>query len=219
MRRLVMLLMLVVVLLPAAADAFVDPERLLASGALPPPPPPGSLADRADLDAVLLMEALRTPALAAEAAADADLLPRGWAEARLGRALSAAEAAFFDEARAGMTRAIDIAKATGAQRPRPAAQDARVAPSLSIVGHGTNSWPSGRAAATRVWAGILADLEPGRAGALQAAAHRAGDLRVIGGVHYPSDVTAGRMLADRYLAALRASPDYQARLAMVRDLR
>lgn len=204
---------------PAAEPALVDPDRLLASGALPPPPAPDSLADRADLDAVLLVQGMRTPALAAEAAADAALMPQAWAAARLGRPLVPAEAAFFDAARAGMTQAIDRAKAQGAQRPRPATRDSRVSPSLSIEGHGTNSWPSGRAAATLAWAGILSDLEPDRAQALAAAAQRSGDLRVIGGVHYPSDVAAGRMLAARYLADLRASPAYRSRLAVLRPNR
>ncbi len=218
MRHLFVLVLLL--LAPQApVQAFVDPQRLLASGALPAPPPADSLADRADLDAVLLVQDLRTPALEEEARADADLTPLQWAQARLGRRLSSAEAAFFEEARAGMTRTIDIAKASGAQRPRPAARDPRVRPSLSIEGHGSNSWPSGRAAATQSWAGILADIEPARAEALAAAAHRSGDLRVIGGVHYPSDVIAGRMLAVRFLADLRATPDYRERLQALRGSR
>lgn len=202
---------------PAPAQTFVDAERAGLVALLPPPPPDDSLAGRADLEAVLLVQAIRTPAQTQAAATDADLGPLEWAEAVLGpdypRARFPEHYALFELARADMTRTVDLVKAKGHQRARPAVRDRRVRPSLPVEGHGANSWPSGRAAASRVWAGILSDLFPARAEALAEAARRTGDHRVLGGVHYPTDLVAGHLLADGFLRQLRASAAYRAAVA------
>jgi acid phosphatase (class A) len=49
--------------------------------------------------------------------------------------------------------------------------------------------------------------------AILARGRQIGDDRVIGGVHFPSDVEAGRTLAQAIFAKLMASPDFQADLA------
>lgn len=169
---------------------------------------------------MLLVQRLRSPAQEPEAAADADLAPPALALRQLGVGYSAARYplafALFDAARADMTRAVDVVKARGPQRARPHARDRRVQPSLSIKRRGGNAWPSGRAAATRVWASVLGDIFPERRDALLAAARRSGELRLIGGVHYPTDIVAGERLADAFLARLRADPAYRVRLLLAR---
>jgi acid phosphatase (class A) len=206
---------------PVAAQSYVDAERdglVLVVGV---PPSPGSAAFAADLEAVLIAQMHRSDIEAYAAAFDGELSARQWAEMVLGKDFGAADYpaayALFDAVRADMTRVVDVVKAKGPQRSRPHMDDPRVRPSLSVEGHGSNSWPSGRAAATRVWAGVLADIFPNGTRDLAFAAERSAALRLIGGVHYPSDLVAGKRLADQFLLLLRANPDYRRQLAMARS--
>lgn len=201
---------------PAAAQSFVNGERDGILALLPAPPVDASIAGQADLATVLLIQRLRSRADETAASADAGLGPLDWAREALGAGYEAdrhpERFALFERARRDMTALVDLVKARGPQRARPAARDPRVRPSLSVEGHGANSWPSGRAAASRAWAGILSDLFPERADALALAAQRTGESRLIGGVHYPTDLAAGHWLADAFLARLRAHSAYRAEL-------
>lgn len=206
----------VLVAAPAAAQTFVDAERDGLVTVAGQPPTDASREGVADLEAVLLVQRLRNRDVELEATIDGDMPARTWASRALGPDFTPERFPLsfelFDEVRADMTKVVDVAKAKGAQRKRPHQRDARVEPSLSVEGHGSNSWPSGRTAATRVWAAVLADLFPGRKAALDTAAARSAELRLIGGVHYPSDLVAGRMLAHAFLVKLRALPAYRSRL-------
>lgn len=206
---------------PAGAQNFVDAGRDGLIALVEAPPGDGSVAGAADLETVHIIEGLRTPAVEREAAIDGDMPALQWAERSLGPGYSPdrqpAAFALFELVRSDMTKVVDDVKAAGYQRQRPHQRDPGVRPSLSIEGHGSNAWPSGRAAATRVWAGVLADIFPERSDALVLAARRSAHLRVIGGVHYPTDLIAGYRLADAFLAKLRASPLYQCRLAAARQ--
>ena len=206
----------------AGAQTFVGAERDGLLAAMPAPPTDESLAGQADLEAVLIAQAQRSEVEAHAAAFDGDLGPRAWAAFNLGPDVRPDRYplafALFDAVRTDMTKVVDDVKAKGHQRPRPHQRDPlRVKPSLSIKGHGSNSWPSGRAAASRVWAGVLSDLFPEKAETLAAAAERTALLRVVGGVHYPSDLVAGKALADHFLRTLRGRPDYQRRLREARN--
>ncbi len=74
-------------------------------------------------------------------------------------------------------------------RPRPSQVD----PSLSstVMVSSTPSYPCEHAAAAGAASTILSHLFPNEAGALAAMAEEAGRTRVVAGVQYPSDVTAG----------------------------
>ena len=58
-----------------------------------------------------------------------------------------------------------------------------------------------------------AQLAPDLKAAILARGLQIGDDRVIGGVHFPSDVDAGRTLAHDLFTRLMASPAFQADLA------
>jgi acid phosphatase (class A) len=201
---------------PATAQTFIDAGRDGLLEAQTPPPADDTLAGAADLVAVLVVQGLRDGDVEVEARIDGDLPALTWALRALGPgydpAYQPAAFALFDAVRVDMTRAVDMIKAQGAQRVRPHQRDPRVKPSLSIEGHGSNSWPSGRAAATRVWAGVLTDLFPERAPQLEAAADRSATLRLIGGVHYPTDLVEGKRLADMFLERLRANSTYRTQI-------
>jgi acid phosphatase (class A) len=75
------------------------------------------------------------------------------------------------------------------------------------------SYPSGHSMAGWSWALILAEAEPAKASALLQAGREMGMSRVVCGVHYPTDVEAGRTLGAAMVARLHADPAFMADLA------
>jgi acid phosphatase (class A) len=205
---------------PAAAQTFVDAQKHGLITVLGQPPSPDSHAQQADLEAVLSSQMQRSDIEAYAAQLDGGLSALQWAQAVLGKDYAPEKHpeafALFEVVRADISKTLDVVKDKGPQRKRPHQQDARVKPSLSVQAHETNSWPSARSAASRVWAGVLSDLFPNKKIELAAAAERTAALRLIGGVHYPSDIAAGKRLADAFLIKLREHPEYQARLKRIR---
>lgn len=78
------------------------------------------------------------------------------------------------------------------------------------------SYPSGHSMVAWSWALILTEAAPGRADALLRLGQDSGDSRAICGVHYPTDVQAGRTLAAGMVARLHAEPAFTADLAAAR---
>ncbi|WOP15197.1 phosphatase PAP2 family protein [Ottowia sp. SB7-C50] len=74
------------------------------------------------------------------------------------------------------------------------------------------SYPSGHAALGWAWALVLAELMPERADALLQRGHAYGQSRVICGVHWQSDVEAGRLMGAAAVARLHAHPPFQAQM-------
>nr|WP_313418488.1 phosphatase PAP2 family protein [Brevundimonas diminuta] len=101
------------------------------------------------------------------------------------------------------------AKASHA-RPRPFVSEPAdicvdAAPWLAESG----SYPSGHAAMGWAWALVLSELAPDRAEAILTRGLAYGDSRVICGVHYVSDVEAGRLMGAALVARLKAEPAFQ----------
>jgi len=105
-------------------------------------------------------------------------------------------------------------------RPYVGAADGRTCDprSLGSATGGTlsYSWPSGHAAYGRLVARILAAATPARGAAITAWGDGVGDHRVACRVHWPSDVAAGRRLADALYTDLAAKPRFIADLAAAR---
>ncbi|WP_309604411.1 phosphatase PAP2 family protein [Phenylobacterium sp.] len=74
------------------------------------------------------------------------------------------------------------------------------------------SYPSGHAMTGWAWALILAEIAPAKASALMVAGREIGQSRVVCGVHFPSDVAAGRDLGAAMVARLHADRAFQADL-------
>ncbi len=102
-------------------------------------------------------------------------------------------------------------------RPYVGQADARTCDprTLGASSGGTLSYafPSGHAAFGELWAKALADAAPARAAPLMAWGRSMGDNRIACRVHWPSDVVAGRKLADALYARIAATPDFKADLA------
>lgn len=196
-----------------AAVRFVRTEALDFRAILAAPPAAGSVAALADLDVVLQVQAWRTP----EQIEWAKLVERDQVfnhATVLGAWFSAERlpvtAAFFKSLGDDL-RAIDVASKLPFARPRPNVADPRVQPCVTLPT--STSYPSGSAMQALVWAELLAEMVPAKRTELIARAHRAGWGRVIGGVHWPSDVAAGRVLAAAYLAEARKNAVFRAALA------
>lgn len=79
------------------------------------------------------------------------------------------------------------------------------------------SYPSGHSLIGWSWGLVLAELVPGRSSQLIARGRDFGESRVICGVHWQSDVEAGRDLGSALVARLHADPGFLTDLAKARD--
>jgi acid phosphatase (class A) len=78
------------------------------------------------------------------------------------------------------------------------------------------SYPSGHSMTGWAWGLILAELAPQKADQMMGVGKAMGESRVICGVHYSSDVEAGRTLASAMVARLHAEPQFQADMKKAR---
>lgn len=124
----------------------------------------------------------------------------------------------FERLLPALGAAIGVAKDRYA-RPRPFVTD----PSLPTCVDPTDrlrasgSYPSGHAAFGWAWALILAELDPSRADAILQRGRDYGQSRIVCGVHYPSDVEAGRMIGAGALARLHADAGFRRDLDAARE--
>ncbi|MSU25590.1 MAG: phosphatase PAP2 family protein [Opitutus sp.] len=206
------------VMVPAAAGAprFLEPTALDWANILPAPPAPGSLAAAADLETMLQVQGTRTADDIAWAKLvekdkvflNASVLGAWFTPDRL-----PAMAALFERISSDI-RALDPAMKKFFPRARPSRGDARVQPCVQLPA--SDTYPSGSALQAHAWAMVLAEIFPEHRVALEARAHRAAWGRVIGGVHFPTDLEGGRRVAVAYVAVLRQSAEFRAALERAR---
>lgn len=191
---------------------------------LPPPPDPASARGLADIDAFAATRALEGRPRWSLAARDAEVYTP---DAALGAFACALDADLAPERAPALARLlgrlptdIDAIQATakksfGRKRPFVALGGpicVKAEPWLAQSG----SYPSGHAATGWAWALILAQLAPDRAAPILSRGAAFGDSRVICGVHYPSDVEAGRQTGAALVATLQARADFRADLERAR---
>jgi acid phosphatase (class A) len=213
---------------PANVNAAPMAQGYLATGAidsvalLGPPPAVGSLINRADRRRYLETRRLAGTARWRLATEDDDLGAgafRRFSCAAGGMITPGTTPATFRI----MTR-ID-ADTRNVSRPikehfsrlRPLMGDRRAACVPRAAWMQTNSsYPSAHAMQGWAWALVLAELLPSRSDALLQNGHEFGESRIVCGVHYPSDVAAGRLLGSALVARLHGEPAFQADLAAAR---
>jgi acid phosphatase (class A) len=101
------------------------------------------------------------------------------------------------------------------RRLRPYEIEPRLEPCIDDVA-GDLSYPSGHAAFAWSMAYLLSDLVPERRAALEARAAEFAHQRMVCGVHFPSDLEAGRQAAARLREELRANPRFLAEVEVAR---
>jgi acid phosphatase (class A) len=187
-----------------------------------PPPPADSAQTRRELEQLLLIQERRTPAQAD--AARADRKTEIW---QFARALGIPPAKMRDLPTLGALadrveddfRSYVRAAKNRFKRRRPYVVGSRIDPCLHGV-RGNLSYPSGHATYGYTMAYLLADMIPEKSVELWLRAQEFALHRTTCGVHFPSDLEAGRLggqwLADRFLQ----SAEYQAAaIAAGRELR
>jgi acid phosphatase (class A) len=185
-----------------------------------PPPAPDSPRGKADRTIYLETRALEGSARWRQATKDNDLWNGGALE-RYACALGApiSEKALPKTYR--LLRRIELdARTVGTppknhfNRTRPLIGDDRAVCIKREGWMSTNaSYPSGHAIAGWAWGLVLGELVPAKASGLLEAGREIGDSRVICGVHYQSDVEAGRMLGAAMVAREHADRAFRADFA------
>jgi len=194
-----------------AADS-VDPKKLI-----PAPPAPDSLIQHAEIEMMVAIQAVRTPAQVAlaEKVQSEDVFVFG--SDVLGEWFNAANlpetAAFFAQIREELTP-VGHATKKMFNRRRPPFQDARIKPCVEYSD--TSSYPSGHAAQSALWAALLGAVYPEHAAAFADRAATTRWARVLGGAHHPTDVEAGRVIGEAEGVIMLKNPAVQKALAKLR---
>jgi len=219
-RPLAVCLLLLVAASTQAANKelhYLQPKSIHPTHLLPLPPSVGSEEYKSEIDQILAIQASRTPAQIKRfqseekfgLAAFETVMP-AWCTTdnlpKLDKLLKTAvkESKYFS----------GLAK-DSFQRKRPYWEDSRIQP----LGQREEecAYPSGHATRGILYAMILAQLEPTRGDKLLERGREIGWDRVIGGVHHPSDIAAGRVLGQAIVRVLLKNPDFQADLKEVQE--
>ena len=207
---------------PDYVVGYLQPAQLPDSLALlRPPPAAGSNASAADEDEYRVTRALRDSPRWALAAKDAELkfpMATEVFSCALAMPISAEATPHLNmllrRVRADASRATDKAKNHyKRRRPYIAHHDTSCTPKEK---HKNDSYPSGHSSIGWAWALSLAELAPDRADAILQRGYAFGQSRIVCGVHWQSDVEAGRVIGAATVARLHADPVYAAQMAGAR---
>ncbi|RQO36982.1 acid phosphatase [Herminiimonas sp. KBW02] len=202
----------------AAADTdswvYLDPAQIDSTRFLGPPP--DADATRREIAAMLLLQEQRTPEQVMQAAADH--------EQSVFRFACVMGHAFLRDHLPLTTRLFATLHETGNalekqgkkkwRRVRPPVFDTRIRPVARYSASG--SYPSGHATFSFLAAIVLADMVPEKSEQIFTRAREFGEHRVIGGVHYPSDVAAGQRLATLIAVLIQQNPAFRQDYAAAR---
>jgi acid phosphatase (class A) len=209
---------------PGYVAGYLQPNELPDSRALlPPPPAPGSAAMAADLEVYRATRALQDTPRWAQAAKDAELLfPK--ATEHFSCALDipiSVEATphlnmLLRRVRMDSSRATDKAK-DYYKRKRPFMETGdEICTPKEKARFKPDSYPSGHSSIGWAWALVLTEAAPDRTNVILARGLAFGQSRAVCGVHWKSDVEAGRIIAAGTVARLHSNPVFTAQLAEAR---
>lgn len=205
-----------VALVAAEAGRYLRAADYDVAAIIPPAPAADSLTTTADIETVYQVQQRRTPEQAAVAAYFAvddvfqyDAVLGAWFNARN----LPETAAFFAQVEADRFAISSEGKKLWS-RPRPPLLDPRLRPCIELPVSG--SYPSGHATQAFLWAGLLSEVFPERRDALYERAQLVAWSRIVAGVHYPTDIAAGRILGERLAHDFLRQPEVQAALSRIR---
>ena len=209
---------------PGYVAGYLQTDQLPDSVALlGAPPAPGSASLAADEEFHKATRRLRDTARWAQATTDAELrFPQAADVFSCTLAVPISEEAtphlnmLLRRVRMDASRANDKAK-DHYKRPRP----------FMVTGESTctpgdqararpDSYPSGHASIGWAWALVLGEIAPERADAILRRGLEFGMSRVICGVHWKSDVEAGRIVGASTVSRLHADPVFRAQVVAAR---
>jgi acid phosphatase (class A) len=196
----------------ADGGTYLNPEQIDLGELLAPPPALGSEAQKDDLARVLEVQRERTPEEVSRARGDveksvfrfSDVLGAAFNEKNLPQT-----AALFDAA----AKEAELVAKSGKRyfkRPRPFVTSSDVHPIVLTSPKGAyESYPSGHATFGYMTAILLSRMVPEKRAEIFARGREFGENRVVDGVHYPSDVEAGRIEGTLIADALMANPEFR----------
>ncbi|MFH1018576.1 MAG: hypothetical protein V1798_10420 [Pseudomonadota bacterium] len=186
----------------------VDIQHFLA-----PPPALGSPADRADLDRILRYQVSRTEKECERARSEVSSSLKTFFGPPYGPLTSEEVtkwAPFFEKIHEDESAVVRLMKARW-NRPRPYEEDPKIAPCVPRAIN--RAYPSGHTTLARVFAKVLSRLKPEQAIAFEDRADQIAEDRILGGVHYPTDIQAGKRLGDEIARLLLSDAAFQKELA------
>ena len=180
-----------------------------AASILPPPPFPDSVEQNADLDTVRRVSRTATPVEVAAALSEKKFSVFNFTPA-VGSYFTEASlpktAAFFEKVQSDAANVTDAGK-DFFKRPRPYVIDRTLANGKLETSF---SYPSGHSTESMVLALVLADLLPDKHDEIILHARQMGWHRVQIGRHYPTDIYAGRVLAQAIVKQFKKSDQFEA---------
>ncbi len=195
-----------------ADDHYLAPGHPDGVALLAPPPATGSAEEAADLATVRSVFKARTPAEASRAEKE-ESLSFSLFEPAIGPVFQSGKLpqteALLKKVKKEIGEAINIPK-NHWKRLRPYQMDSQLCfaqPEPSF------SYPSGHSTRGTVYALVLAEVFPEKRDAILAIGRQIGWDRVLIGKHFPTDVRAGRVLAQAIVRELESSPAFQHDLA------
>jgi acid phosphatase (class A) len=198
---------------PATVIHFSKIDAIDLAVVLPDPPAAGSLAANADLETVLQVQAARTPEQVAWAqiVERYDLFESFGAFGLFGPEFKKENfpllLALIKDVNDDLRPMVDASKKRYA-RARPYAVDPRVKPCVALPTN--DSYPSGHAYTAYMRAAVLSEVFPDKRAALFDRARYFAWGRILGGVHFPTDLDGGRRLAEAGFAEVKKSAAFRA---------
>jgi len=216
MRQIVALLLCLAVSQPVRAQeaSYITATTMGLIHLLAPPPDEGSAEDQADLRAVLAAQAAAGPGRRAQATADTHETVYDMFGVTLGPG--------FDKAALPATTRLfgrlGITEASVTDPVKPLFHRVRpwiAHPEVEAIAPPTRtfSYPSGHATRVTMAAIVLSSMVPEQQRAIWQRADDYAQSRVVGGMHYPSDVQASGRAGTAIIAAIQSQQEFHADVA------
>lgn len=194
-----------------AAEPYVTAKMLDLTVLVPPPPAKGSDADKMDMAAVLTAQANASDARKAQALADSDEVVFYVFGAVMGDTFIASNmpkvAKLFERIADSEADTLDAAKPFfGRVRPWLANPEVKAIAKPTKSG----SYPSGHTTLVTIDAIMLSAMLPEKKEVIWARAGDYAESRVIGGMHYPTDLLAGGRTGTAMATIMLQDPAFKA---------
>jgi acid phosphatase (class A) len=189
--------------------SFVTADQVDVGNLLPSPPADGSATQQSELQELHNIQATRTPAMVAAAEADASERDMFIYRPALGPAFSPSALPMVTALSADIQAAEPVVIKAAKHyfdRERPFVAD----PTLhNVCPAESGSYPSSHATNAYLQADVLAAMVPEMRAAIFARANNYAYNRLVCGVHYPSDLQAGKTVADAMMGPMMNNPAFQ----------
>ena len=189
-------------------NPFITSKEIDLVKLLPPPPANDSPQTKAELSEILALQAARTPAMVARSQADATEDIWRFADVmgvKFKRDQLPLFAQFFQRVVDSEGAVVDTYKDIW-KRPRPFIYSDLVKPVVKLSRSG--AYPSGHATAGTLMGIVLSNMVPEKRAEIMARAAEYANNRIIGGVHYRSDIETGRITGTVIAARLQTRDDF-----------